>query len=62
MMALQSVTVTPHWLYRLFSVTKSMKYGWEMYGDNKNIGTINGKKEVEFDIFINTPKWELFCT
>ena len=41
---------------------KRIKDGWEMYEDSKNIGIINRKKKVEFDIVINTPTGALFLS
>ena len=31
---LKDVTPKPHGTYNIFSVTKRMKYGWELYGDD----------------------------
>ena len=58
----KSVTVTPHGSYNLFSEMKRMKEGCELFGDITKLGIKKVKKEVEFDIVIKTPKWELLCT
>ena len=60
--ALRSVTVTPHGSYSLFSVTKRIKYGWELYGEITKLGIRKVKNKVEFNIVINSPKGALLCT
>ena len=61
-LVLQSVTFTLHGSYNLFSVMKSIKDRWVLYGYITNIGTIKGNNKVEFNIVINTPKGASFCT
>ena len=59
---LKDVTLNPHGTYNIFSVTKRMKDGWKLYGDDIALGLKKHSRKVEFDIVINTPKGLLFCT
>ena len=59
---LKDVTINPNGTYNLFSVTKRMKDGWKLYGDDTVLGLKKWSRKVEFDIVINTPKGLLFCT
>ena len=59
---LKDVTLNPHGTYNIFSVTKRMKDGWKLYGDDIALGLKKRSRKVEFDIVINTPKGLLFFT
>ena len=61
-LVLQILTGTPHGSYTRFSVTKRMKYRWELCGDITKVGIRKKKKKADFDIVINTPKGSLICT
>ena len=60
-LVLTDVTVTPEGSYNLFSLTKRMKNGRELFGDSTKLGIRKGDKEVIFDIVINTRMGALFC-
>ena len=55
------MTLNPNGTYNLFSVTKRMKDGWKLYGDDTVLGLKKGSRKVDFDIVMNTPKGLLFC-
>ena len=56
------MTLNPHGTYTIFSVTKRIKEGWKLYGDDTVLGLKKGSRKVEFDIVINTTKGLLFFT
>ena len=59
---LQDVAYVPTSGYNLFSLTKAMKSGWELRGDNETgIVLTKGNQKVCFDIRIPTPKGVLFA-
>jgi len=58
---MKDVTLLPNGKYNLFSLTKMMKNGWKLGGDEKLIYLQKGDKKIEFDITIPTPKGVLFA-
>jgi len=59
---LQDVTVLPKSGFNLFSITKRLKSGWKLTGDNKALILRKGGIKIKFDIAIHAPKGILFCT
>jgi hypothetical protein len=55
------VTFIPTGKYNLFSLTKMMKGGWKLNGDDNTIYLMKDDKTIVFDIKIPTPKGVLYA-
>ena len=58
---MQDVTLLPAGKYNLFSLTKMMKKGWKLSGDDNAIVLTINDKTIAFDIKIPTPKGLLYA-
>jgi len=59
---LQDVTVLPKSGFNLFSITKRLKSGWKVTGNDKALILSKRGIKIKFDIAIHMPKGILFCT
>ena len=50
------MTHLPNGKFNLFSITRMIKQGWHLYGDNQAICLTKEKNKVVFDINIPTSK------
>ena len=58
---LDRVKVCPTQAFNLFSLTRMMKNGWKLQGNDQMIWITKGDMKITFDIKINTPEGALYC-
>ena len=57
---LKNVNLLPTGKFNLFSLSKMLRLGWKMGGDDTEIWHKSGDKKISFDIIIPTPKGSLY--
>ena len=57
----KDLTVMPTTKFNLLGISKRLREGWKLYGDNDSISLKKNNNEIKFDIKVTTAKGALYC-